>query len=290
MGAACSRKAKPIAQKSTEDLLADLADQRDDGTRAAALRQLGLNPGRTTVAILIVTLNDTSVRVRSTAVEVLAKLKDPQAADALLRMVQDPTQGLTLRMAAARALAAMGDVRSVDYILQAQVAPRSDAMAALVSLGPAAVPPLIEGLRTSTTRDAASRALARIGNPAVGPLIEVLHTNETKYTKLAVYGVLAEINDPRAVGALTEALRTSNGDVESAAYRFLIRRGQPGTETKLLDALRTFGRRQMAEDFIWSGNSVLKAAGESWSRDNNFEVEAQSKDIAEAHWGEWPNR
>ncbi len=131
--------------------------------------------------------------------------------------------------------------------------------------------------------------LITIGSPAVDALAGMLRNDENKYARMAAASTLAEIVDPRATDALNEALKKPGIETVSAAYRFLIRQGQPESEGRLIEALNVYGRTEMVEDFVASGNPALKAAAEDWARRNFSHPAMRTSDMAEVYWaGEEP--
>jgi HEAT repeat protein len=283
---ACSGgRRKAVEKKSMEELLEDLANQSDDRARVAAIRQLAKTKDQSAIVALIVSLNDDSDSVRIAAASALADSKDPRAAEALWAAVRDVTRGRAFRLAAARALAHLHDVRAAEPLVELLPTAPSEASASLLELGPAALPALIGALRVAATRDASSSALVSMGTPAVAPLMEMLRKDESKSARLAAAAALAEMDDPRANEALTEVLKSSGPEFTVAGYRFLIRQGRPGTESRLIDVLNTYGRRAMADDFLSSGNAALKTAAEDWARKRDFSFTARTSDLPEVRWG-----
>ena len=279
----CSRR-KGVEQKSTEELLEDLSNGSDE-IRAVSVRQLGAKKGRAATPALLTALKDQSETVRLAAAKALGQLEDTSGATVLLNIAHDRTQDAQMRLSAASALAGMHDPRAVDVLIAALEYNWSEASSALTDLGSLAIPSLIDALLDASTRENARMALAAIGSPATGPLINVLHNDPRKYAKMAAVRTLAEIGDSRASDAITEALKDSDGEMVVAAYRLLIRRGQRGSEKQLIDALNTYNRREMAEDFVSSGNPALKAAVDEWAKRNPFQFEMRSSRLPEIPWG-----
>jgi hypothetical protein len=284
-GCACSNgKSKTPPKKGTEELLEDLANG-NERVRVEAIRQLGESKSPSSVFALIVVLKDPSQRIAVAAANALGELNDPQATEPLWAIASDLKQGRDLRFAAARALANLGDRRSVEPLIAALPYAFKEACASLVSLGKPAVPALIGAVRDAATRDNASKVLVAMGATGVEDLIDMLRHGAVDSERWGAAATLAEIPDPRAEEALNEALRKQEPELTWSAYRFLIRKGQPGTEPQLIAALNTYGRKEMAEDFIGSGNLVLKAAAEEWVRKKSFQLAARSSDTVVVYWG-----
>lgn len=271
-------------KKNVPELLKDLTTAADDRVKVAAIHQLEGRQDSPTVTALIAALQDESVPVRTAAVAALRGSNDPRVIDSLWTAARDPTQTRDFRMAAAAALAHLHDARSADLLIDALPYTPSRASASLIELGTPAVRPLIKALERSDVRDTASRVLVSIGGAAVDPLIELLQSNYNKYARLAAARTLAEIDDPRAAQALTEALKVPNSEFTAAVYRFLILQGQPGTEAQMIAALKAYGNPAMAEDFGSSGNAALKAAGENWARDSGFLLAGRTSELPPVQW------
>ena len=276
---------------SVRELLNVIRTGADDRVKVAAIHQLEGRQDSSIVTALIAALQDESVPVRNAAVAALRGTDDPRAIDALWNAARDPSQTRDFRMSAAAALAHLHDARSADLLIDALPYTPSRASASLIELGTPAVRPLINALDRAEVREAASRVLVSIGGAAVDPLIELLHSNYNKYARLAAARTLAEIDDPRAARALTEALKVPNTEFTAAVYRFLIRQGQPGTEVQMIAALKAYGNPAMAEDFGSSGNATLKAASENWARDSGFVPAARTSELPPVQWASvHPNR
>jgi len=267
-----------------EDLLEGLANASDDRTRVAVVRELATRKDPAIWIALITALQDPSDQVRISAASALGLSKEPRAAEALWAAIQNSRQSQAVRLSAATALAHLHDPRAVGPLVEALVYARGEASAALIELGPPAVPPLINALRTASIRQNASRALVDIGGPAVGPLIEMLRNDESRSARLAAASTLADMDDPRGNEALTDVLKTRDPEVVLSAYRFLIRRGEAGTEKQLIDLLKTYGKLEMAVDFTTSGNATLKAAAEDWARKKNYPAPVRTSDVPEVYW------
>jgi hypothetical protein len=281
---ACSgNRHKPVEKKSTEELLDDLANEEDETIRIAAVRQLGLT--RNTKVLENIVLRDYSERVGIAAAAALGDSKDPSAAEALWTAAHDPKRDRAFHSAAAIALAKLGDARAAGTLVQLLHSSGGPESATLVGLGPLAVAALVEALGDPATRDGASRVLILMGGTAVDGLTAALHSSDISGQRLAAASTLAEIDDPRATDALSEALKAPSLELTLAAYRFLIWSGQAGTEAQLTHALNAHGNLAMAEDFLTSGNPALKSAAEDWLRRHNYSVTNQASDLAKVYWG-----
>jgi len=134
-----------------------------------------------------------------------------------------------------------------------------------------AVEPPIAALKGKdwSVREEAARALVKVGSPAVGPLIAALEDGNPNVREKAARA-LGGIKDARAVEPLIAALKDRKLEIVAGAYAFFIRRGEPGSEYILIEALNKFGYGSMAEDFLNCGNSKLKKAAIKWAKRNDY--------------------
>jgi Concanavalin A-like lectin/glucanases superfamily/HEAT repeats len=144
---------------------------------------------------------------------------------------------------------------------------------------------LIAKLQDAEEEASASDALIGMGAPAIPPLIELLKTAPSRYGRLAAARTLSEFDDPRADAALDDALKTPDDEMTAAEYRFLLRMGRPTTERALIDALNAYGKLHMAEDFVASGNPILKRAAEQWASRTGRLLGLRSSSQEVVRWG-----
>jgi hypothetical protein len=280
----CSNpKRKPVDKMTQEELLDSLSNGTDDQVRAAVVRRLGAGKDHLAIAVLTVALKDDSEQVRAAAASAMGETGKPEAADLLWTAIGDSPRRPAFQLAAALALAKLGDKRAGQLLVQAL--PNGYASAALTALGQQAVPPLIAALHDTATRQRAAPVLVSFGPLAVDALIEVARADSNKQARLAAIRVLAEIDDERAAAALNEIMKEPGVEVTLAGYRYLIRSGSVASERRLIETLMTAGRRDMAEDFVSSGNRALKAAGEDWAGKERATLTLSSADREPVFWG-----
>jgi hypothetical protein len=269
-----------------DELLDDLANAPDDAIRISALRDLRLLDKDLALVALISSLQDPSEGVRLAALSGLRESKDPKAFKAVATLADRPAESRNIRISAVRALAAMGDPRAVERLVKVLPHARSEIAQDLLAIGPAAIPALVEALRHPDFRDAATSTLVAFGPPAVPALVDTLQGAEEQSARLAAATALAEIEDPRAGAALDAAISAGGDKIVIVAYRHLIRRGQPGSENRLVTILySSLGRRPMAEDFFSSGNPVLSAAAKVWLQAHGGSSTLRLSELPEVRWG-----
>jgi HEAT repeat protein len=174
--------------------------------------------------------------------EVLGRLGDPDAVPALITAISPPfPEGVNI--AAVAALGQLGDARAAAPLVAALADRRSivpyTATAALLGIGQAAVPPLIERL-DDTDPDVAGMAaetLGRLGDArAVAPLVARLGDRENDAVRMTAATALGRIGDPRAVGPLITTLSDEFAVVRRKASEALVRIG-PGAVAGLVEEL-----------------------------------------------------
>ena len=91
--------------------------------------------------------------------------------------------------------------------------------------------------------------------------------------------------DPRALSALLTVLEKRDIDVIFGEYDFFIRLGKPGSEDSLIEALNKQGDKDMAQMFLFSGNSALEFAGRKWAVAHNIAVVNDYMTHRQPTWG-----
>ncbi|HEV2486266.1 MAG TPA: HEAT repeat domain-containing protein [Terracidiphilus sp.] len=222
-----------LGPPALEPLMATLKDNNPNEYAEDGLVQIG-GPA---VDPLIAMLNDANRSLREEAASVLGEIKDPRAVEPLIATLKDNT-------------------------------PPPKGPVELDANGfPLPHPEEGEGLREQS-----ARALGEIEDPrADGPLIAAMRDSDARVHQIAAHA-LGEINDPQAVNFLSTALREHNTEVIAGASDFYIRRGDPGTEDALIDALNKSGDTDMAEELLNSGNTRLHDAASDWASANHYVV------------------
>lgn len=218
--------AKLTSKGDMPGLIKALEYEKDHGIRRDAAASLGNANEARAVEPLIASLRDSEPAVCRAAATALGLIGDPRAVEPLIRIAasQDADQDV-----------------------------RNDAVKALVTLGPGAVKPLVDSLRSRSPniRQVATETLGQVGSPAVEVLVAALGEQDADMRAAAtealgklgwqpdktVAGAIywadrrewakcVEIGAP-AVEALLAVLRDSNMDVRGAAAGTLIQIGAP---------------------------------------------------------------
>ena len=144
----------------------------------------------------------------------------------------------------------------------------------LAKIDKPAVKSLVAALKDSNAdvRMVAARALGKIGDrSAVDPLIAALDDSVSAVQRQAA-AALGEIEDPRATEVLNKAFEERKFNVIAGAHKYFIRRGEPGSEPILAEALNKYGDSSMAIIYLNSGNKELYAVASKWARDHGYRV------------------
>ncbi len=278
---------------SVEDTLATAHDRDlSPGERCEAIRDLP-DVGADAVEPLHELAADPSGKVAECARKALARVDDPDAADALVGLLRDDDPGVVA--SAAEALGLIGDPDTVRPLAR-----------------------LLDS-RSSAVLTAALHALAWIGDPQAVAAIEELALRRgatpaadragREVRRMAVYA-LGEIGDRSARGTLVEVLGTDPSTARAAAWALvrlyrkdvspllpllddprnlalayaLVDKGQPGTEDALVDALLSYGGLQLAEYYLNCGNRQLERAAHTWADRNGYTV-YQAPGAGGGQWG-----
>ena len=131
------------------------------------------------------------------------------------------------RLAAVRALAERGDESTLPDLLDALRDSDNDvreaAGAAVVHLGAAAIPGLLETLRADSieARTVAARSLGRIGDSAAVEGLVAALDDVSAWVRCPAAEALGRIGDPAAVNPLGKALNDKDADVRECAANAL---------------------------------------------------------------------
>ncbi len=177
-------------------LIGALADGENSGRRNSAFEVL-VGIGRPMTARLVETLASEDVDVRKLAVDALAGIADPEAAEPVCRCLQDPDANV--RGAAADALGLIGGETSTRALRQVAVTEHEDQLVRLSAL----------------------RALDDVGHPlGVDELAGVL---EVSVLRPAAYALLGRRADEAAVACLLKGIDVAARTSREAAMEALVR-------------------------------------------------------------------
>jgi HEAT repeat protein len=241
-------------------------------TRLAAVEKIAQNDHPDSVAVLIFALKDKKKEVRCAAARALGKFRDAKAVEPLMQMLRDPVA--EARVLAAEILGQLKDPRAVielvnslrdeDTTVRTRASlslerlgwePENDTdrvlkvtatgnMSDFAGLGPAAIQPLVEILRTGPPdkQMAAVKALAQIEDRRViAPLLEALKKPDP-FMCLTVLAALERIGDPSAYDDIERLLTNKNSNVRVAAIEAAIHCGGGRAVMSLIKRL---------EDSVW---------------------------------------
>jgi HEAT repeat protein len=248
--------------------------------RCDAIEELAMD-GEAAVAPLHALAADPSRRVAQCARKALSKIDDPEAAQALLLVLEDSDPAVAA--SAAEALGWIGDPIAVRPLARLLASPDptlvTKALQALGRIGDARSVRAIEkvALRRGATpaedragrklRWAAVMALGDIGDPAAkDTLVTVLGTDPANSMSAGV--ALARIfqDDVTPLLPLLDDRRNI-----ALAYA-LVDVGQKGTEDALVAALDKYGDVDLAEYYLNCGNRKLEKAAMTWAGEHGYEV------------------
>lgn len=278
--------------RAVEPLTTALRD-KDWGVRREAAQALA-KFGKSGIPPLIAALKDDDWVVRQEAAKALGTC-GPPAVEPLLAALRDPDW--RMRSGAASALGRIKDARAVEPLLVAlKDTDQLVHLAAAQALGDIAEPavaPLISTLKDPDWRIVCSavEALSKVGKPAVQPLIAAAQ-DASLPNRWAAAWALEIIGTPEAKKAVDAFLDGRSLADITQNYSFLIKRGQTYDEFLLILALERFGHPtgygypRMAQDFMNSGNPLLREAGRRWAVRYKYEILNQFGPAGGPQWRE----
>jgi HEAT repeat protein len=217
----------------------------DAAGRKAAAQALADRPDPRAASDLVHALRDPDAQVRCAAARALSKQDAAVALPALVEILSTRAPGHECTYGP---LAALHDPRAIPPLLiAASAGDNAPAVDAVVAMGPAAVGPLVNTLRTE--RDPArARTWARAlvgagGKDALAPLLQLIVENDRTANANAALA-LGMLGDAQALPALAKAADAGIGPAPEA----LARLGQPGVDDLLarLDRPSELQRRNAA--------------------------------------------
>jgi len=214
-------------------------------------------------------------------------------ADEIDGLIKQLTKGdLTQRIAAAKTLGERKDPSAVIPLVtilkrDTNWDVRLSAEDALVKIGAPAVEPLTQLLmeeKSCFVRRRSVRAMKGMKDPCVAEgLVKAAATDADCCVRRFAARALADINDPRAAEFLNEAMTRKSLEIISAAYPYYIRKGLPGTEDILVEALKECSyNKKMVLDFAGCRNEKLKQAADEIAKKWGYRI---ASDRPGPKWG-----
>lgn len=216
----------PRPPSPTKDPVAALA-WPDERKRRRAAKALAAQPRADAFGPLITALDDGDVHVRAASATALGELGDRRAVAPLCaRLGADGTR--TVRLAVARALAALRDPAALEALFAALLARPAEAAAiteAIVEHGADALPRALELLRGGAPRaaEAAAGIVASLAEvSAEADLLAVVRSTATPVSaRLGCLRGLARIGSPAAVECLVQRLASDQPEEAALAHELV---------------------------------------------------------------------
>ncbi len=212
-------------------------EDKDAEVRTAAAKALAGFHERRAVEPLIKLLNDAVPSVRTAAADTLGHLSDPLAVNHLVGFLRDPDP--EVRAAAARSLNRLGWKPGTDSHRVMQLLAMGN-LQQLVGLGSDGVEPLLEMLREGPANKqfSAVKALGQINDPRVLPaMIEALSIDSAA-VRIAALGTLERLADVSAFSKIEPLLKNPDANVRNAAMEAAYRCGGVRAVPALTDCLK----------------------------------------------------
>lgn len=272
----------PLAVES----LAAVIEQTPSKLNDTAIRHLSAIGNLDAAEVLVDILEDAPRSMRSTVLEALLDIaeREPTVARAALQTSVDTliamaanTSDLAVQKSAAQLLVCLGGSRALDALMEglAAYAGQKRQTVFIEMLGelgdPGAITALVAllGDENEKIRKSVVIALADIDHPrVVEPLVGALGDNERDIRETAAYRL--NVVDERNLEPLLEGLRKRDPLIVSKAYLFFLVRGEPGSEEILVEAIRRYGTKEMAVDYLNSGHEPLEEAAKAWAQNNGY--------------------
>ncbi|MGC4123154.1 MAG: HEAT repeat domain-containing protein [Myxococcales bacterium] len=281
-----SRAAGTLATLKTpraiEALLAAMKSQAPEELRAEVLRGLARTDDPRARQAVLDGLNDRSEEVRKAAFDLLAKKPDPDAFDALVRLLQDDAW----RESAAKALGQLRDPRGYErmgeLLAREDLEGRQHLLVGLaVSGDPQAIPVAARSLRSWDLGTGAHEVMVRLGWKPGTP-------EEQTLSDLAKRDKKALLERWDLVGPLLLAdLKSKSAEARINAARWLILLGKEETVKPLLAALDATNDELLAHTLAWCGLPPLVKGARAWAARRHVELKSRD-DLPPIVWNRPP--
>ncbi len=187
-----------------------------------------------------------------------------------------------VRVAAAKELGVKKDFRAVKPLVLALSSDgnqevRAAAEYSLVSIGSLAAEPLMEVLKIEKNcfpRRRAVRTLQKINDPCASETLKKASKEDADCcVRRFAARALGEIGDPTACQFLDNAMKKRDLEIVYGAYRYYLRKGEPGTEDAIIEAMQGHAyNKTMILDVANCGNEKLKEAAEEIAEKMGYEM------------------
>jgi HEAT repeat protein len=287
--------------RAIEPIITTLKDSQMEYCATTVFTQMGASA----VEPLIEALKDENMDVRSSAASILGQMNDPRAVVPLTALLQDEEP--FVRISAVSALGNIQDPQAVSAVYSAlkDEGLYDFAKDALIKMdGVYAIAPSIEALgdENEHVQGWAYIVLSQIGEPAFDYLIAALKDENPEVRRSAALQ-LGQLMDQRAIEPLLLAVKDEDPEVCRAVlysllgfkdaradqpiitalndqdlkfiaeyYDIFIRKGVINSEPVLIKVLDQYGTKEMAEEFLNSGNSLLEDGATKWAQAHGYTV------------------
>lgn len=298
--------------KSTAELIQDL-NSNDVQTQINAFEELGERKDPAAVEPLIGFLAQPNSPEASFARQALVEIGDPRAISPLAKLLHGETDTSESKTQA-DGLIKFGDPAAAYIITELQQPsygqehypqqpyPSVETISGRVSapayiLGSIGGPDDLHQLdvvlangNASARTDAADALGLKGGASTAEPLKKALG-DESAGVRYAAANSLVSV-DPGLTQFLVDALDNRDIETVASAYPFYIRKGIPGSEPVLIEALNAHGSKWMAEKYLNSGNGQLEAAANTWASNNGFWISPSygTSGSSASQWGNSSDR
>jgi HEAT repeat protein len=243
-------------------------------TRLAVILKLTDSRQADSVEPLLFALKDAETEIRSAAALALGQFQDKRVVEPLIKMLRDPVP--LARGMAAEALGQLREPSAISWLVSllrdADGTVRSRAVRSLERLG---WHPETEDERTWLMVATGNlNRVAELGADGIQPLVDLMR-NGTPEKQLSAVKALGEIDDPRILKLMLEALKKSNVMVRLAALEKLAQFADPSTYETVERLLRDQGsniRAAAVSAAATCGGSRAVPVLVGMLKDNSWEV------------------
>ncbi len=208
--------------------------------------------------VLINQLKSMGSHKRLVAAKELGETRDPRAVNPLVSVLKDDTNR-EVRLAAEDSLVMIGSP-SAQFLIR-----------------------LLKEEKNCFVRRRAVRALKNIGDPCAREVLVDAASEDTDcFVRWFAARALGEINDSKVTRFLDEAMKKKNKEIISGAYRYYVRKGEPGTEDVLIEVMQGRYEKKMVLHLAHCGNEKLKKAGNEIAQKRGYALTA---DWSGPQWG-----